>query len=68
MKTLCFILSYVFFLFRLLKKTRKEKYTMCCVARKRYLNALLFLTFLINNIVEQKRLEIKHTLLKTERD
>ena len=41
---------------------------MCCVARKRYLNALLFLTFLINNIGEQKRLEIKHTLLKMERD
>ena len=44
-------------LFKPLKKHKKKKLTTCCVGRKHYLNAHFFLY--INNIIEQKRLEIK---------
>ena len=69
-KTLCFIFLNVFFSVCFIKKARKEKHkTSCCVTRKSCYNAHLLLTSLyINNIIEQKRLQIKHKFLKKEPD
>ena len=58
-KTYCFILSNVFFFVYVDKKKQKQRIA-CCVARKCCPNAQLFLAFrFINNIIEEKRPEIK---------
>ena len=57
------------FLLRLLKSKGRKTYNQLC--SKRTLSKCTFIfnfSRYINNIVEQKRLEIKRTFLKKERD